>query len=594
MRTREAIKITDESALKKGMQISSNQEAGINKIDNWWKRAVFYQVYPRSFMDSNDDGVGDLPGIINRLDYLNDGTADSLGIDAIWLSPFYTSPDHDFGYDVADFCDVDPRYGTMDDFDRLLEEAHNRNIMVIIDLVVNHTSYLHPWFLESRSSRDNPKRDWYIWKDGLGPKRRLPNNWRNNFFGPAWTWDENTEQYYLHSFLKEQPDLNWYNQEVREAVAGVIRFWLKRGVDGFRLDVPHIYCKDKLFRNNPPFFARRSVEGKPPLSDRRLMANIMSLLSLPELQVRKYNQHQPETHRVLKEFRKIFDSFPDKTSVGEIIGDSPPTIASYYGDNNDQLHMNFYFELLNCRWKAGAFKRSINRWENALPRGAWPAYTFSNHDVVRAVSRYNSSRSGDKKARLLMLMLLTLRGTPFIYYGEEIAMKEVKLARKYLKDPIGVKWHPLHRGRDGCRTPMQWNNSKNAGFSSSEPWLPVGTIIKEHNVVEQEEDPHSMLNFSKELVWMRKSLPALMEGNYLCFEEDIPKDCFCYFRLVDSQKLAVFLNFSSRRLDIKGENFKGRMHLLTSTIPERSRGKITFPFTLEPDEGCLVDLSANR
>ncbi len=542
-------------------------------------------------MDSNNDGIGDLPGIIGRLDYLNDGTTDSLGIDAIWLSPFYPSPDYDIGYDVADFCDIDPRYGTLHNFDRLLEEAHKRNIKIIIDLVVNHTSSLHPWFLESRSSRDNPKRDWYIWKDGRGPKKKLPNNWRNNFFGPAWTWDENTEQYYLHSFLKEQPDLNWFNPEVWKAVAGAIHFWLERGVDGYRLDVPHIYCKDKKFRNNPPFFARKIIEEKPPLCDRTLMANIMNLMALPELQVRKYNQHQPETHQVLKHFRKIFDSYPEKTSVGEIISESPAVIASYYGQKNDQLHMNFYFELVNCRWKAGAFRRCIERWEKILPHDAWPAYTFSNHDLVRSVSRYDRDGSGDKKARLLTLMLLTLRGTPFIYYGEEIAMRQAKLPKQYLKDPIGVKWYPLHRGRDGCRTPMQWDNTENAGFSASEPWLPAGPIIEGHNVAEQAIDPHSKLNFTKELIWMRKDLPALLEGNYRCITENIPGDCFVFLRQTDLQKLAVFLNFSSRRQEIKKAKTGDSSFLLISTNPDRKRGRVTFPLSLEPNEGCLVDLS---
>ncbi|MGB4444268.1 MAG: alpha-amylase family glycosyl hydrolase, partial [Dethiobacteria bacterium] len=315
---------------------------------DWWRKAVFYQVYPRSFYDSNGDGIGDLAGIIEKLDYLNDGTPGSLGIDAIWFSPFFKSPEYDFGYDVADYCEIDPRFGTLEDFDRLVAEAHRRGIRVILDLVVNHTSHEHPWFKESRSSRDNPKRDWYIWRDGVGPRRRPPNNWRNNFFGPAWTWDETTEQYYLHSFLPQQPDLNWFNPEVRRAIDQVIRFWLDRGADGFRLDVAHLYCKDEQLRSNPPFFRRDKVEQRMPFTDRTWMMNLFSLFSLPEFQVKKYNQHHPETHRVLKEFRKTLDEYPEKTSVGEILGEDPQVIASYYGSGNDELHMNFYFDLAHC------------------------------------------------------------------------------------------------------------------------------------------------------------------------------------------------------------------------------------------------------
>lgn len=569
-----------------------NRKEQLDGATDWWKRAVFYQIYPRSFMDSNNDGIGDLPGIISRLDYLNDGTAGSLGIDAIWFSPFFTSPDHDYGYDIADYCAIDPRYGTIEDFDKLLEAAHTRNIKVMLDLVVNHTSHLHSWFQESRSSRDSQKRDWYIWRDGRSLGKKPPNNWRNNFFGSAWSWDNKTEQYYLHSFLKEQPDLNWSNPEVREAIAGVIRFWLERGVDGFRLDVAHIYCKDKQFRNNPPFFFRKKMKDGPRFGDRTFMANIMKLLALPELQIRKYNQHQPETHEILKQFRLLFDAYPARTSVGEIIAEDPQTIASYYGTNNDELHMNFYFELLNCQWKAAAFKRCLERWERALPDGAWPAYTFSNHDVVRAISRYKSSGNEDNRAKLLALLLLTLKGTPFIYYGEEIAMKEAKLPKVSLKDPIGVKWYPLYRGRDGCRTPMQWDNSLHAGFSGVAPWLPVNHDTEKCNAAAQEKDSHSQLNFFKRLIWLRKDLPALLEGNFTSIDEGVPDSGFCYLRETDQQKLIICLNFSSHRQEINLTRANGYNNMLISTNPGRESGSITFPLTLAPDEGCLVEVSS--
>jgi alpha-glucosidase len=567
----------------------SKDNRNLAEAADWWKKAVFYQIYPRSFRDSNGDGIGDLPGIISRLDYLNDGTDQSLGIDAIWFSPFFVSPDCDFGYDVADFCAIDPRYGTMTDFKRLLEEAHRRKIKVMLDLVVNHTSDQHPWFVESRSSRQNPKRDWYIWKDGLQGGKKPPNNWRNNFFGRAWSFDQATGQYYLHSFLKEQPDLNWDNPEVREAVGSIIRFWLDRGVDGFRLDVAHIYCKDPQFRDNPSLLSGLNRIGGLDSTDRTMMANLMKKLSLPELQVRKYNQHQPGTHTVLKEFRQIFDAYPGATSVGEIIADDPQLIASYYGKQNDELHMNFFFELLHCRWKAGAFRRCIELWEKNLPEGAWPAYTFSNHDVTRAISRYDDGTSTDQKARLLALMLLTLRGTPFIYYGEEIGMKEAKLPKSALLDPIGKKWYPFHRGRDSCRTPMQWQEGESGGFSEGEPWLPFGPEIESRNVESETKDPQSLLNLYKKLIRLRRQLPALVEGIYQSITDGVPDDCYCYRRQSEKQELVVCLNFSDqhRRIVLPAVE---KIDLKVSTIPKGNGLDKDNIKVLEPYEGCLLEI----
>lgn len=310
------------------MIIISGPHSLMPKDENWWKKSVFYQIYPRSFVDSNGDGIGDLKGIISKLDYLNDGTSQSLGIDAIWFSPFFTSPDYDYGYDISNYQDIDPRFGTLADLDLLLTEAHKRDIKVIVDLVVNHTSFQHSWFFESRSSRDNPKRDWYIWRDGRGSRNKPPNNWRTHFFGPAWTWDEHTEQYYLHSFLSQQPDLNWENPEVREAIDGVIRFWLDRGVDGFRLDVAHHYCKDIKLRNNPPFFMGWNSYCVKTLKERTFISNLMRIFALPTMQYGQYNQHQLGTHDILKRFRKIFNQYPGTTSVGEIMVDNADLVAS--------------------------------------------------------------------------------------------------------------------------------------------------------------------------------------------------------------------------------------------------------------------------
>jgi len=562
--------------------------------NDWWKKAVFYQIYPRSFMDSNADGIGDLPGIISRLDYLNDGTANSLGIDAIWFSPFFTSPDFDFGYDIADYCAIDPRYGTMADFDRLVEQCRRRRIRVILDLVVNHSSIEHPWFKESRSSRDNPKRDWYIWRDGKGPQNRPPNNWRNNFFGPAWSWHEATGQYYLHSFLKEQPDLNWANQELRRAVYAILRFWLDKGAEGFRLDVAHHYCKDARLRDNPPFYKRQKTPGALSFRDCALDKYLYARLGLPELQVKKYNQHQPETHQVLKEFREILDLYPGSVSVGEVIGENPATIAAYYGHGTDELHLNFFFELLDCRWSAGAFRRLIELWEKTLPAQAWPTYTFSNHDQVRAISRYDRSGQGDLRARLLVLMLLTLRGTPFIYYGEEIGMKDPKLPKRYLKDPVGIRWYPFYRGRDGARTPMQWSGEAGGGFSDGVPWLPVGPELERHNVAAQESDPASLLSLYKRLIRLRKSSPALQEGSFRALTNAAdPKKVFAYIREADGEKLAVALNFSKRPRPLNPAGECSSYALLLSTDCQRDAvGAIhEAPLHLAPGEGVLLRLS---
>jgi alpha-glucosidase len=561
---------------------------------DWWKKAIFYQVYPRSFMDSNGDGIGDLQGIISRLDYLNDGTPQSLGIDAIWFSPFFTSPDFDFGYDVADYCDIDPRYGTLADFDRLVEEARKRNIRVMLDLVVNHTSSEHPWFQESRSSRDNPKRDWYVWRDGREPGNKPPNNWRNNFYGPAWSWDPQTGQYYLHSFLKEQPDLNWYNPGVRQAIYDVIRFWLERGADGFRLDVAHHYCKDEQLRDNPSFYKREKAIGGMASRDRTVEMNLYYKLGLPEFQVKKYNQHHPETHRILKEFRKIFDQYPGSTSVGEVMGDTPEIVAAYYGPGNDELHMNFFFELMHCRWRAGAFRRCVELWEKTLPEGAWPAYTFSNHDNVRAISRYDKGGQGDVRARILALMLLTLRGTPFIYYGEEIGMKDPAFPKRLLKDPVGIKWFPFHRGRDGERTPMQWSEASAGGFTTGEPWLPVGPELESRNVTVQAQEVTSLLNFYKKLIWLRKDLPALQEGSYRSLNGAAnPEEVFVYLRELDGTRLAIALNFSARpqQVNLAGEG--ASVKLLLSTDPLRKDAVQYSTFELAPSEGALLLLNGD-
>ncbi|NLA27719.1 MAG: DUF3459 domain-containing protein, partial [Firmicutes bacterium] len=350
----------------------------------------------------------------------------------------------------------------------------------------------------------------------------------------------------------------------------------------------HIYCKDEQFRSNPPFYRRKKVEQAMPYGDRALLMNLFHIFSLPELQVRQYNQHHPETHRVLKEFRKTLDEYPEKSSIGEILNEDPRVVAAYYGSGNDELHMNFYFDLTNSRWNAGAFRRCVERWEKVLPEEAWPAYTFSNHDIVRAVSRFGSGEKSDARARLLAMLLLTLRGTPFIYYGEEIGMKEVPLPRRLLQDPVGKKWYPFHRGRDGCRTPMQWSGGPGAGFTAGEPWLPFGPELERRNVAFQDGDPHSLLNFYRKMIWLRKEMPALLEGSYRSVVEGVPGDCYLYLRESEGQKVLAALNFSAGRREIKLPSALLPARLIISTDSHRSANTLEKTLDLSPYEGCVV------
>ncbi|RJQ10322.1 MAG: DUF3459 domain-containing protein [Bacillota bacterium] len=611
----------------------------------WWKTGVVYQVYPRSFRDSDGDGIGDLRGLIEKLDYLNDGTPDSLGVDAIWCNPFFPSPQRDFGYDVSDYTAVDPVYGTMNDFDELVAEAHRRGIRIILDLVVNHTSNLHPWFIESRSSRENSRRDWYIWRDGrgrFGGGRETrgrgpglpPSNWRGEFGGSAWTWDARTEQWYMTSFLPEQVDLNLANPAVRGAVRDIMRFWLDRGADGFRLDVAHLYGKDPD-RDNPPFWRRRRGVLRQPFGDRPFLTAVMQELGLPSLQDKFHGRNHPVTHTVLREMRQVLDSYDGPMAVGEIMADGVEELAGYFGRSaggkagenegvkaGDELHLAFNFEFTSCRWGAGPFARAVERWEGALPGWGWPCYTLSNHDIPRHRSRYErrgaaaaraalagaGTAVADRRARLAAMMLLTLRGTPFLYYGEEIGMKEARVPRHLIQDPVGKRFWPFHPGRDGCRTPMQWTGEPGAGFTGGEPWLPLGPDFEVRNVEAQKADTGSLLSFYRRLIWLRKSLPALTVGTYanLAHLTGVPAGCFAYLRQEGGQTLAVVLNFSSALRTIRlplGRDAGGARanaperggappnRILMSTAPGREGQRVEDALELAPEEGCLVELS---
>ena len=536
---------------------------GANPPDPWWQTGVIYQIYPRSFQDTDGDGVGDLPGIISRLDYLNDGTPDSLGVDAIWLSPFYPSPGADFGYDVADYCGVDPLFGTLADFDALVREAHGRGIRVIVDLVANHTSDRHPWFVESRSGRDNPKRHWYVWAEPK-PDGSPPNNWLSEFprVGRAWTFDEATGQYYLHSFLPQQPDLNWWNAEVRAAMDGIMRFWLDRGVDGFRVDAVHRIAEDPELRDNP--LVEAGEDGP------------------------RRDENWPEVHEILRAFRRTLEAYGDRMMMGETYLYDLATVIRYYGEAADELHLAQNFMFLRQPWEASAFGGAVDHFESLLPEGAWPDYFLNNHDHSRVASRYDedtwASRGGTgrARARVAAMMLLTLRGTPLLYQGEEIGMTDVPIPADRARDIAG---------RDPERTPMQWDGGPGAGFTTGDPWLPVGADAERVNVAAQREDPGSMLSLYRRLIWYRKSSPVLLRGSYRSVGS-VADGVFGYVREADRQRLLVALNFTDRPVGFGARELPASGRLELSTDPHRRLGELGLdPLRIGPDEGVVVRLA---
>jgi alpha-glucosidase len=522
---------------------------------SWWKTGVIYQIYPRSFMDASGDGVGDLRGICERLDYLA-----WLGIDAIWLSPIFLSPMADFGYDVADYTDVDPLFGAMTDFEELVREAHRRDIRVILDLVPNHTSNEHRWFLESRSSRDNPKRDWYIWRDAK-PDGSPPNNWLAYFGGAAWTWDETTQQYYLHNFLPEQPDLNWRNPQVRDAMFNALRFWLDRGVDGFRIDVIDRMLKHQDFLDNPP---------NPDWKDGDNPAYQL---------LRVHSERHPDVHELIAEFRAVFDEYKDRVSIGEIAySTNALDIVGYYGTKErPELHLPFNFALTMLPWDAAVVRQFVDAYEANLPPDGTPNYVLGNHDQSRLFTRV-----GDAQGRVAAMLLLTLRGTPFIYQGEELGMHDGYVPPEQYQDPQGIN---LGISRDPCRTPFHWTPGKYAGFSSVKPWLPIAAEYKTHNVETEMFDLTSTLNFYKRLIQLRRRKPQLIEGTYRAL--DAPDGCFVYIREAGSGIL-IALNFTDEPRILS--NVQGTGKVLLSTHIDREGEEPLDGFTLRPNEGVVVEL----
>ncbi|MFQ5421927.1 MAG: alpha-amylase family glycosyl hydrolase [Anaerolineae bacterium] len=533
----------------------------------WWQKGIVYQIYPRSYQDSNGDGIGDLNGIYQRLDYIQ-----NLNVDAIWLSPIYPSPMHDFGYDVADYTGIHPLFGTMDDFDRLLAEIHRRGMKLIIDLVPNHTSDEHEWFIESRSSRHNPKREWYIWRDPAadgGP----PNNWLSFFGGPAWTFDEATGQYYLHQFVKQQPELNYRHPDVLPAMLDIMRYWLDKGVDGFRVDVIWLMIKDALLRDEPP---NPEWDGVDPHG------------SLQHI----YTQNLPEVHELIRRMRVVLDEYDERMMVGEIYLPFDQ-LVQYYGRYRhhlgwDECHLPFNFHLIySASWNAANVRNLVDAYEGALPEKAWPNWVMGNHDQHRIATRV-----GQAQARIANMLLLTLRGTPTSYYGEEIGMEDVPIPPQFVQDPAAVNQPEIAHiiGRDPERTPMQWDESVHAGFAveTAVPWLPIASDYQQRNVARQNQDPTAMLALYRQLTALRRAEPALHVGDYRSIDVG-NDDVFAYMRSApNADSFLILLNFSDQPHTIDTGETTNTATIAVATDMVRSGKQTLNQVELRPDEGIIL------
>lgn len=564
----------------------------------WWQEAVFYQIYPRSFADGNGDGIGDLKGIIKRLDYLK-----KLGIDAIWLSPHFQSPQVDIGYDISDYFSIAPEYGNIDDFIRFLNGAHERGIYVILDLVLNHTSDRHPWFIESRSSVTNPRRDWYIWRNGHDGQP--PNNWNSTFGGTAWEYDQNTDQYYYHYFFKEQPDLNWHNPEVKHAMWDIVRYWLDLGVDGFRLDAIATIFEDPKYPDH-----------KSPISQDELFHTInrnTGALSPHKIQQLKltmfgYQIEQPGVHELMQELRSIIDEYDDKVLIGE--NDD----VSYHGDGNNELHLVFNFPLMKSNKLTPAWVRSNQDKRLAtltkISKDTWPCNTFNNHDSSRVYSLFSDGKHDQEIARISIALLLTLRGTPVLYNGEEIGMEDLQLENiDQFRDPWGIWNYYLEKdifgasenqalnlannaGRDKCRTPLQWSNAPNAGFSPKKvnTWLPTNQNYKNGiNVASQLDDPDSLLSFYRDLIHLRKTTPALIYGDYISLNKD-SNECLSYLRKTEKQTCLVAINMSSAPINMSYEIDSNHAQCLFTSHPGRPDVENLMNLNLSPYEIFIAEI----
>lgn len=525
-----------------------------NNVIKWWRTAIIYQIYPRSFKDENNDGIGDLQGVISKLEYLK-----WLGVDAIWLSPFYPSPMEDFGYDVSDYLNIDPIFGTLEDMDELIEKSHNLKIRVIVDYVPNHSSADHPWFQESRASRSSSKRNWYVWKDPL-KDGSPPNNWICITGGSAWTWDEKTEQYYLHSFLPCQPDLNWQNPDLCNAMLDVLRFWLDRGVDGFRIDMISWLSKDPEFRDNPlnPDF--------DPETD-------YAYLKYKQI----YSKDGPELYTLFRKIRSVLDEYEgEQVIIGEVDYYSTIEYLNQYFENGIDIPVNF--RLIYLPWSPSVISEFINPYEKSVSMHV--NYQLGNHDQSRVASRI-----GQEQARIAAMLLMTLRGTLFIYYGEEIGMHDVFISPNQIQDP----WERTEpgRGRDPVRTPMQWNSKANVGFSKGIPWLPVAEDSSKINVEKEKEDPKSMLTLYRELIILRKTHLSLTLGRYSLRKEVVPDECYVYQRKLDQETFVIALNLSNIKQELTLKNMRGSEIVLSSYLDRKETLERDKLF-LRENEGCII------
>ncbi|MDX8498450.1 alpha glucosidase [Mesorhizobium sp. VK4C] len=517
--------------MQSALKATSRPDPALDR--DWWRGAVIYQIYPRSYQDSNGDGIGDLKGIVRRLPYIA-----SLGVDAIWISPFFKSPMKDFGYDVSDYCAVDPMFGTLADFDALVAEAHRLGLKVMIDEVLSHTADIHPWFKESRSSRSNPKADWYVWADAK-PDGTPPNNWLSIFGGSAWQWDTSRQQYYMHNFLAEQPDLNFHNGEVQDSLLDITRFWLERGVDGFRLDTINFYFHSQGLEDNPPLPPEeRNDQTAPAVNPYNYQDHI-------------YDKSRPENLGFLERFRALLDEYPAQAAVGEV-GDSQrglEVVAAYTADGK-RVHMCYSFDFLAPEKISAAKVRTVLEAFGQVASDGWSCWAFSNHDVMRVASRW-AANEADPTAYLKVIsaLLMSLRGSVCIYQGEELGLGEAELKFEDLQDPYGIRFWPEFKGRDGCRTPMVWEAAaKNGGFSSAKPWLPVPGKHLSQAVNVQQGDPNSLLEHYRRFLAFRRQHPALGKGDIDFIESD--GDTVAFTRREGNECIACVFNLGGRPAEI--------------------------------------------
>jgi alpha-glucosidase len=521
-------------------------------MSEWWRSAVIYEIAPISFQDTNGDSKGDLKGIESRIDYL-----EWLGIDAVWLTPFFPSPMLDFGYDIADYCAVNPIFGSLEDFDRLLEKLHSRNIKLILDFVPNHTSDKHAWFADSRSSRASAKRDWYVWADP-SPNGGPPNNWLSRFGGSAWQWDENTGQYYYHAFLLEQPDLNWRNPEVRAAMADVLRFWMRRGVDGFRLDASAVLAEDALLRDDP--VDPDADENTPP----------------PQRLMRVFSDDRPDSLHYIEEIRGVIDEFEGRLVCGEVQGKTD-RIGHFYGNARPRLHLPLNFALLDSPWDALSLQGTIDAYLNAIPEGAWPDWVVGGHDKHRVASKL-----GQPQARVLAMLLLTLKGTAFFFAGDELGVEQGEIPREAVQDPFEKLVPGYDLNRDPERVPMRWDATGNGGFTTGQPWLPMGQASG-RNVFDLQNDERSILHLYRELIRLRKDTPAFGSGDYAPLRSR--NDVLIYERSSGTERFRIALNLTHEARCVE---FADERAIWLSTYLDRKDSRTAKSFMLRPDEGVVV------